>query len=123
MTMNDDDQELEQRLARAMPHGAPAGLRDATLAQVQRELRAGRWDRRLGRLAAAILVAGVALNVGLVLQGPARPANGAQARMAGNSRSALAETEIIVADVTDAETARRFVRQMAALGAWELSNE
>jgi hypothetical protein len=121
--MNDDDQELEQRLACAMPRGAPVGLRDSTLAQVQRELRRARWDRRLGRLAAAIFVVGVALNVGVVLQGDARSSDAANSRMSANSRAALAETEIIVADATDAETARRFVRQMAALGRWELSDE
>jgi hypothetical protein len=119
--MYDDDQELEQRLACAMPRSAPAGLRDATLAQVQRELRASRWDLRLGRLAAAIFVVGVGLNAGLALQGDARP--GAKARMAANSQAALAETAVIVADATDAETARRFVRQMASLGRWELSDE
>jgi hypothetical protein len=43
--------------------------------------------------------------------------------VAGNSPSALAETEIIVADATDAETARRFVRHIAALGGWKMSNE
>jgi hypothetical protein len=117
--MNDDDQELEQRLACAMPRGAPASLRDATLAKVQRELQSARWDRRLGRLAATILVVGVGLNAGLALQGDARSARGSRARMAAGSRTALAETAMIVADATDAETARRFVRQMAALAGWE----
>lgn len=121
--MNDDDQELEQRLACAMPRGAPASLRDTTLAQVQRELRSARWDRLLGRLAAAILVVGVGLNAALALQGDARSTNATKSRMAGSSRAALAETAVIVADATDAETARRFVRQMAALGRWELSDE
>jgi hypothetical protein len=119
--MTDDEQELEQRLACAMPRGAPAGLRDATLAQVQRELRSARWDRRLGRLAACVFLAGIALNAGLALQGDARPADNAQVRIAGNSREALNQTAVIVADATDAETARRFVRQMAALGGWEQS--
>ena len=121
--MSDDDQELEQRLACAMPRSAPAGLRDATLAQVQRELRQARWDQRLSRLAAAILIVGVGLNAGLALQGDARLADDAKSRMAANSRAALAETEVLVADATDAETARRFVRQMAALARWELLDE
>jgi hypothetical protein len=121
--MNDDDQELEQRLMCAMPRSAPAGLRDATLAQVARELRASRSDRRLGRFAAAILIVGVALNARLALQVDARPADRNKARMAGSSRTALDQTAVIVADATDAETARRFVRQMAAIGRWELSDE
>jgi hypothetical protein len=118
--INDDDQELERRLACAMPRGAPADLRATTLAQVQGELRAARWDRRLGRLATAIFVIGVGLNAGLALQDDARPASGAKTRMAENSPAALA---VVVADATDAETARRFVQQMAALGGWELSDE
>jgi hypothetical protein len=118
--MNDDDQELERRLACAVPRGAPPGLRAATLAQVQRELRSARWDRRLGRMAAAIFVVGVGLNAGLALQGDVRAANEAKAPMVRDSRAALA---VVVADATDAETARQFVRQMAALGGWQQSDE
>lgn len=121
--MNDDDQELERRLACAMPRSAPAGLRAATLAQVDRELRAARWDRRFGRLAAAIFVVGVGLNAGLALRGDTRPAGGAEVRMAGNSPTALVETAVVVADATDTETGRLFFRQMTALGGWELSDE
>src|SRR5688572_25953103 len=121
--MNDDVQELEQRLACAMPRGAPANLRDAALAQVQRELSSARWDKRLGCLAAGIFISGVVLNAGVVLQGDSRSSDAAKSRMAANSRAALAETAVIVADATDAETARRFVRQMVALGGWDLSDE
>jgi hypothetical protein len=121
--MNDEGQELEQRLMCAMQRSAPVSLRAATLAKVQRELRRSRWDRRLGRLAAAIFVVGVGLNAGIALQGDARMANGTKASMAAKSRAALAETAVIVADATDAETARRFVRQMAALARLDLSDE
>jgi hypothetical protein len=121
--MSDEVRELEHRLMCAMPRSAPASLRPATLAQVQRELRRARWDRRLGRLAAAIFVVGVGLNAGLTLQGDARLVNGINSPMAAKSRAALAETAAIVADAADAETARRFVRQMAALGRLDLSDE
>jgi hypothetical protein len=43
--------------------------------------------------------------------------------MTASAPPALAETAVVVADATDAETARRFVRQMAALGRWDLSDE
>jgi hypothetical protein len=121
--MYDDDQELERRLASAMPRAAPASLRAATLAKVERELRSMRFDRRLGRLAAAVFFVGIALNASLAMQGDARPAGAVKAPLAANSRIALAETAVVVAEATDAETARHFVRQMAALDGWDFSYE
>jgi hypothetical protein len=121
--MNDDDQELEQRLVCALQRSAPEGLRAPTLSEVRRELAAARFDRRLGRLAAAVLFVGIGLNAALVLRGDARSSDGAEATTARSSQTALAQTAIVVADATDAETARRFVRQIAALTGSELSDE
>ena len=121
--MNDDDQELEHRLVRALQQSAPASLRAATLSDVRRELGAARFDRRLARLAAAVLFVGIGLNVALVLRGDAGVSDGAEAATARSSQTALARTAVVVADATDAETARRFVRQIAALGRWELTDE
>jgi hypothetical protein len=121
--MNGDDQEFQQRLICALQRSAPATLRAATLNEVQRELGAARFDRRLGRLAAAVLFVGIGLNAALVLRGDARSSDAAEATMARGSQTALAQTAVVVADATDAETARRFVRQMAALGRWELADE
>ena len=91
---------------------------------MRRELAAARWDRRLGRVAAALVVAGVGLNavVGLRDSHVARPAEAGLARREG-MQSSLVATAAAVAEATDAETGRSVARQMAALGGWELSDE
>jgi hypothetical protein len=74
-------------------------------------------------LAAAVLFVGIGLNAALVLRGDARSSDAAKATTARSSQTALAQTALVVADATDTETARRFVRQIAALTGSELLDE
>jgi hypothetical protein len=125
--MSDESwEQLEQRLEAAGP-GAPAGLRDAVLCDVRRELRAARWDRRLARSAAAALVLGVgwnALNFAFDERGDGRAAPGAAwAAAGGGPRDALVQVAATVAEATDATTGRNVARQLAALSGRTLSVE
>jgi hypothetical protein len=112
--------QIERRIAATVRPGAPDELRSVVLADVRRELRAGRWDRRLGRAAALLLAVGVGSNFVIAL-GAAR---GAKAPLAGGpSQAALVQTAVAVAEATDAEAGRRVARQMAMLGGWSLTSE
>jgi hypothetical protein len=119
-------EQLEQRLATAGP-GAPAALRDTVLRDVRRELQAARWDRRLARLAAAVLLLGVgwnSLNFALDERGDGRAAPGhAWAAADGGPRDALVQVAATVAEATDAATGRNVARQLAALSGRALSDE
>ena len=119
--MNREQVEDIERTIFSSAAQAPGELRDAVLRDVRRELTAARWDRWLGRAAAALLIVGVGLNGILGWQG-ARDAD-ALLVGSGRGREALVETAIAVAAATDAETGRRFARQMAALGGWSLTDE
>jgi hypothetical protein len=108
-------EQIERQVAGVAPEGAPPALRAAVLADVHRELRAARWDRRLARAAALLLVVGVGMNLAAGLQSEniasKRPRGATQA----NSRRSLVETAIVVAEATDARTGRHFARQLAAM--------
>lgn len=120
VAMDDDSRVVEQKLENALASSVPPNLRDIVLRQVRRELAAARWDRRLGRAAAALLVVGIGLNALMAIGVGANRTNFSQR---GRSLVALVETAAAVAEATDAETGRRFVRHMAALGGWALSEE
>jgi hypothetical protein len=114
-----DGQPLEDQLARCTPAGAPTELRGVVRTQVQRELRAARWDRRLSRAASVLLVLGVGMS-GLVHRlYPLTPA-GPSTRPTPQAIGRLAAT---VAAATDIDTARQFARQMAALQGWSSQGE
>jgi len=108
------DDFVEAQLARLQPSVDASGLRDATLGRVQQELRASRWDRRLGRVAAGLLAVGIGLNVATINKRPALPAGGQLA--ARPTTKAIAELAVTMAEVTDIETANLFARHWAALG-------
>jgi hypothetical protein len=120
--MSDESFEfLERRLAATGVQGAPGGLRGAVLGDVQRELRAARWDRRLARAAVLLLVVGVGLNVAISWRQDGA-AGGSQQRIAKvNTRQSLVDTAVVVAEVTDAATGRRFARQLAEMTGGELT--
>jgi hypothetical protein len=106
------DDPLERQLTRL--HGrdaaAPPALRDAVLAAMRRELRAQRWDRRLGRVAACLLIGGVGLNIAAGLASERfAPTN---QRLA--SSDSLVQTAVAVAQATDPETGRLLAQQLAA---------
>jgi hypothetical protein len=119
--MNGDSFEMiERKIAGVGVPDAPQELRAVVLGDVRKELRAARWDRRLGRVAAVMFVAGVGLNAAngwqLDQSQPSRVA-------AGPTRDSLIHTAVIVAEATDASTARQYARQFAALRGRQLSGE
>jgi len=120
--MNDETlDELERQLAGLPPHGAPAALRRAVLADVRQELRSARWDRRLARAAAVLLIVGVGINGAIVMK-PHTAVDQRPMHVAGErSPESLAETAALVADATDAETGRRFARHLVAMSGRELT--
>lgn len=120
--MNDETCELvEGQLAVVQRTAAPPALRAVVLADVERELRAARWDRRLGRAAVGLLLFGLGLNIsaGWQLGGSVkeRHENVARAEVCPS----LVDTAVIVAEATNAETARRFARQLAAMSGHEMT--
>lgn len=118
----DDDSlaQVEAQLASLPTSGPPAALRTAVLTDVQRELRAACWDRRLACLAAALLVAGVGMNMAIAL----RPEWNSH-RFANHGRpeaaSSFVDTAIAVAEATDGATARNFTRQLATMAGYSLT--
>ncbi|NOY29724.1 MAG: hypothetical protein GXP28_05975 [Planctomycetes bacterium] len=118
---NPFDDPVEAPLARLQPSVAADGLRDATLGRVQRELRASHWDRRLGRIAASLLVVGIGMNVATINKRPALPTGGQLA--ARPTTEAIAELAVTMAEVTDIETANIFARHLAALGGFPLGSD
>jgi hypothetical protein len=120
--MNDDSLEvIERQLTAVLSSGAPPELRGAVLADVQRELRAARWDRRLTRAAALLLVVGVGLNVAIGLRSTGSREAAPQQMARSNSRQSLVDTAVVVAEATDAATGSRFARQLAAMSGRELT--
>lgn len=122
--MDDDSVEtIERQLARFASRGLAPRLRESVLANVRQELRAARWDRRLARAAAVLLALGVGMNAAIGL----RSADSQSARIArgrpAEARPSLVETAIVVAEATDAPTAHRFARKMAALAGRKLTDD
>lgn len=120
--MNDESLEQIERQVAGLPiGGTPVVLRAAVLADVERELRASRWDRRLARAAVVLLVIGLGLNIsaGWQLGGSAKELQGSIAR--SEMRPSLVDTAVIVAEATNAETARQFARQLAAMSGREIT--
>ena len=112
--MSDDIFEgVEQQIGAVGVRGLPAELRGKVLADMQRELRAARWDRRLARFVAAVLVVGVGLNV-FNMMGSSELDRPAKSLVTEN-RASVVDTAIVVAQVSDVATAQRFARQFAAV--------
>ncbi len=107
-------EHVERRMAALQPTGALHELRATVLAKVQRELRASRWDRRLARVAAVLLVVGVGLNAGIALN-PAVEQSRSSQMATSNARQSLVNTAMVVAEATDAKTGSEYARQMAAM--------
>jgi hypothetical protein len=117
--MNDESLEhIERQIASAHRPGLPVGLRGAVLSDVQRELRAARWDHWLARAAAAMLVVGVGLNVAI----GTHTDRSTQRQLADRAtQDALVQVAVGVAEATDAKTARLYARQLAAVTGRALS--
>ena len=113
--------EFESQLAAVRAGSAPSALRGSVLSNVERELRSGRWDRRLMRAAVLLLVVGVGFNMALVIVDAPRQSTRPGSLATPRSRDALIETAIVVSESTDAATGRRFARQWAAYSGRELT--
>jgi hypothetical protein len=114
--MNDKSLEhFEQQIASLPPIGAPPALREMVLTDVQRELRASRWDRRLARAAVVLLAVGVGLNAAAGLQSANDVGNRLPIAAQASPRRSLVDTAVVVAEATDARTGRQFARQLAAM--------
>jgi hypothetical protein len=120
--MSDDDLEhVERQISSMRVVGSPAALRGAVLRGVGRELRASRWDRRLARAAVVLLALGVGLNASLGLKSD-DAWRVSKSRVAGK-RASFVDTAIVLAEATDASTARLFARQMAAMNGRKLTDD
>lgn len=117
----DSLEPIERQLSGVRPRGAPSELRAAVLADVRRELRAARWDRRLARAAAVLLVVGVGLNVAMGWRSTGLRDGSRQQVVQSTERNSLVDTAVVVAEATDAATGSRFARQLAAMSGRELS--
>ncbi len=117
--MNEESSEhLEQQLARIQPSGVPQELRATVMMAVHRQLIAQRWDRRLVRVAAALLVTGIALNWTVIL----RDGTGLHGQIGdGQKPEAIVEVAVAVAQATDVQTATSFAQHLAALNGASLS--
>jgi len=120
--MNDESlEQTESQLGSLRICGAPRELRAAVLADVQRELHASRWDRRLARVAAVLLLVGIGLNAGMLLH--STHDNGRSFALANaNRQQSLVETAMVVAEATNARTGSDFARQIAAMTGHPLSD-
>jgi hypothetical protein len=112
---NDPIDEIERQIAERLPSGAGAGLRSAVMADVHRELGASRWDRRMARVAASLLIAGLVLNVAVNRRLPDSSDSGRLAAARSNAAGTLVDRAVIVAEATDPVTGQRFARQLAAI--------
>lgn len=110
--MNDESfEQLEQQIAGAHSLGAPVELRAAVLGDMQRELRAARWDRWLARAAVVMLVVGVGLNAATML--PERLPS-TRTLATASQQEALVQVAVSVAEATDMQIGRQVARQLAA---------
>jgi hypothetical protein len=112
---NESLEQIGRQLASMRALGSPAELRRAVLGDVARELRASRWDRRLARVAAVLIVLGVGMNAALGLQLGGTGGGHLSRERRAESRASLVDTAIVVGEATDARTAQQFARQFAAM--------
>jgi hypothetical protein len=117
--MNDETiEQFEQQLVRARALGAPKELRGTVLCNVQRELRAARWDRRLARTAVISLVVGIGMNAAFLL--PERAAT-PQLGTVKLKQDSLVQVAISVAEATDVRTGQRVAHRLATMAGRRLS--
>jgi hypothetical protein len=116
-------EQIERQIASIQVVGAPVEMRGAVLDKMQRELRAARWDRRTARAAAVLLALGVAMNVPLGLRSSGLGDRQVARTHTEDVRPSLVDTAIMVAEATDAATARQYARQMAAMAGRTLTDD
>ena len=118
--MNEESiEQIEQQLARLQPARSPAELRTRTLKTVHRRLAGQRWESRLARVAAALMVLGIGMNA--LMSGPS-------ARQSSNSIATLSDPDVLVrtavtvAQVSDAKAGSDFARHLAILSGSPLTD-
>src|SRR6185369_852449 len=82
--------------------------------------RAQRWDRRLARIAALLLAAGIGLNVLVAWQNAQPIATGSFA--SHKTSSSIVDFAVAVAESTDVETGKQFAKQLAAMSGTTLTD-
>ena len=107
------DDSVEIQLARLQPRADVGGLRESTLGRVRRELRSSRWDHRLVRVAAVLLVVGIAMNVATIRDRRTLPTGGQLATHP--TADSIAELAVTMAEENDVKTANIFGRHLASL--------
>jgi hypothetical protein len=117
--MSDSVSQLERQLTLLAPDEAPNALREQVLAEVRRELRASRWDRRLGRVATCVLLLGVGINAVMALG----MNDGRHLMRRPATQDSLVQTAVAVARATDVETGRQIARQLAAWSGQVMTDE
>jgi len=115
------DDSVESQLARLRPAVSADILREATLGRVQRELRASRWDHRLARVAAVLLIVGIGMNIATVKKLPSFSTGNQMA--ARPTTESIAKLAVTVAEATDIETANLFARHLAALNGFPIGSD
>lgn len=117
--MSDSLAQVERQLALLSPGAVPNKLREEVLAGMRRELRASRWDRRLGRVATFVLLIGVGMNAVMALG----MSDGRHLMGKETSRNSLLQTAVAVALATDVETGRQVAQQLAAWSGQVMTDE
>jgi hypothetical protein len=117
---SDQLESIEKELGRAVI--APADLRANVMRTVHRRLVGERWERRLGRLAVAVLLVGVGLNWS-VGWGDRTWQSAAGQIAARTSSQSIVEAAIAIGQSTDAETGSQIARHLAALSGTPLSSD
>jgi hypothetical protein len=117
--MSDSISQIERQLALLAPNEAPSMLREQVLADMRRELRASRWDRRLGRVATFVLLAGVGINAMMALG----MNDGRHLVHKPATRHSIVQTAVAIARATDVETGRQIAQQLAAWSGQVMTDE
>ena len=118
--MNDDATDsLEQHILGALPSRLPAELRNIVLAKVSRQLTAAKWERRLGRTAAALIIVGIGLNWAATVRYSSPLRTNLSQSVAS---AAIVEMGVTMAQATDAETGSQWARHLAALSGRTLTD-
>lgn len=107
--MDETKDPVESRIQRIGRPAAPRHLRAAVLDQVQRELRAAHWDRRLFQMAVTLLSVGVGAVLGTTQWYAPRMTHHAP------SQTSLTEAAISVASASDPEQGTLFARYLALM--------
>lgn len=122
--MSDESlEQIERQISLLRGINSPGELRGVVLEDVRRELQSARWDRRMARLTAALLFVGVGINLLIGVRSGTSYAGRLAADRQAMTRTSLVDTAVLVAETTDAATARRFARQMAAMAGRPLTED